>query len=118
MSIIKSVSYYTHRVRWHMLVYLSYAHITALAGLVYITTCKWQTIIWALVLGKLSGIGVTGGLHRLWAHRSYRAHWILRIYFMILSSIANQGSIYDWASDHRVHHKFSETEADPHNVRI
>ena len=26
-----------------------------------------------------------------------------------------QNSIYEWVRDHRVHHKFSETDADPHN---
>lgn len=35
---------------------------------------------------------------------------------MLMNSIANQGSIYHWARDHRVHHKYSETSADPHNA--
>lgn len=26
-----------------------------------------------------------------------------------------KNSIHDWVRDHRVHHKFSETDADPHN---
>jgi stearoyl-CoA desaturase (delta-9 desaturase) len=28
-----------------------------------------------------------------------------------------QNTIFDWVRDHRVHHKFSETDADPHNSR-
>ena len=35
---------------------------------------------------------------------------------MLCNTIANQGSIYHWSRDHRVHHKYSETEADPHNA--
>lgn len=35
---------------------------------------------------------------------------------MLLNSMANQGSIYHWSRDHRVHHKYSETDADPHNA--
>jgi len=35
---------------------------------------------------------------------------------MLCNSIANQGSIFHWARDHRVHHKYSETDADPHNA--
>jgi stearoyl-CoA desaturase (delta-9 desaturase) len=35
---------------------------------------------------------------------------------MLWNSIANQGSIYHWARDHRVHHKYAETSADPHNA--
>jgi stearoyl-CoA desaturase (delta-9 desaturase) len=28
-----------------------------------------------------------------------------------------QNSIYEWCRDHRVHHKHSETNADPHNAK-
>lgn len=31
--------------------------------------------------------------------------------------ISSQNSIYDWVRDHRVHHKYSETNADPHNAK-
>lgn len=27
-----------------------------------------------------------------------------------------QNDIFEWARDHRVHHKYSETDADPHNA--
>jgi stearoyl-CoA desaturase (delta-9 desaturase) len=35
---------------------------------------------------------------------------------MICQSMANQGTVYHWARDHRTHHKHSETESDPHNA--
>lgn len=28
-----------------------------------------------------------------------------------------QNHIYEWSRDHRVHHKYSETDADPHNAK-
>ena len=28
-----------------------------------------------------------------------------------------QNDIIEWVRDHRVHHKFSETDADPHNAK-
>lgn len=28
-----------------------------------------------------------------------------------------QDPVVDWSRDHRVHHKYSETEADPHNAK-
>lgn len=27
-----------------------------------------------------------------------------------------QNHLYEWSRDHRVHHKYSETDADPHNA--
>lgn len=31
-------------------------------------------------------------------------------------SLCEQNDIYEWSRDHRVHHKYSETDADPHNA--
>src|SRR5882724_7455711 len=31
--------------------------------------------------------------------------------------MALQNYIYEWCRDHRVHHKFSDTDADPHNSK-
>lgn len=70
--------------------------------------------VFALIVG--SGFGITAGAHRLWSHNSYTANLPLRIILVFLFTIAGQRDAYTWAHDHRVHHKFSETDADPHNV--
>ena len=31
--------------------------------------------------------------------------------------LALENDIYEWSRDHRVHHKYSETDADPHNAK-
>ncbi|KAB0354539.1 hypothetical protein FD755_023077 [Muntiacus reevesi] len=33
------------------------------------------------------------------------------------SLVAQSNDIFEWSRDHRVHHKYSETDADPHNAR-
>lgn len=42
------------------------------------------------VIGTLGGFGVTGGAHRLWAHRSYKAKWPLKVFLLYCYSIAGQ----------------------------
>lgn len=37
--------------------------------------------------------------------------------FSHLALLSVQNDIYEWSRDHRVHHKYSETDADPHNAR-
>src|SRR5882757_2481624 len=34
---------------------------------------------------------------------------------MVLQTMALQNDIYEWSRDHRLHHKYSDTDADPHN---
>ncbi|XP_058810729.1 acyl-CoA Delta-9 desaturase-like [Phymastichus coffea] len=70
---------------------------------------------WGYIMGLIGGFGVTGGAHRYWTHRTYKANLPMRVILMLSYCSAGQNSIYDWVRDHRVHHKFSETDADPHN---
>jgi stearoyl-CoA desaturase (delta-9 desaturase) len=99
-----------------MVIYMMFVHCTALLGVKHCFDVQWKTLLFAFILWPISGLGITGGVHRLWAHRSYEAHWSVRFFLMLANSIANQGSIFHWARDHRVHHKHSETDADPHNA--
>eukprot|EP01040_Poterioochromonas_malhamensis_P016216 gene16216-18354_t len=101
---------------WPMVVFLTLAHVAAVIGLFTIRQCHPYTLFWSFLLWVISGVGITGGVHRLWAHRSYKASLPMRVALMLANSIANQGSIWHWSRDHRCHHKHSETDADPHNA--
>lgn len=103
-------------INWPMGIYISLVHVVAFVGLFAIPKCSNDTLMWSFVLWPISGFGITVGVHRLWSHRSYEASFIVRAFLMLCNSVANQGSIFHWARDHRVHHKFSETDADPHNA--
>ncbi|XP_022666498.1 stearoyl-CoA desaturase 5-like isoform X2 [Varroa destructor] len=91
-------------------------HLLALYGLLYIPYMKWETAAWSFFYLSVSGLSVTAGAHRLWCHRSYKARWPLRAFLMLANCCVAQNDIYDWVRDHRVHHKFSDTDADPHNI--
>ena len=40
----------------------------------------------------------------------------MRIFLCIGHIIAGQNNLYVWCRDHRVHHKFSDSDADPHDT--
>ncbi|CAG9818346.1 unnamed protein product [Phaedon cochleariae] len=71
----------------------------------------------AFLMIYITGFGITAGAHRLWSHRAYKAKWPLRLLLVILFTVTGQRHVYVWALDHRVHHKYSETDADPHNAK-
>ena len=107
---IKTVArhYKERNLNWPMIIYISLAHVAGIIGLFTIQHCHKYTLLWAFILWPITGLGITGGVHRLWAHRSYKATFALRVFLMLVNSIANQGSIWHWSRDHRVHHKYSE----------
>lgn len=78
--------------------------------------CDWRTFLNSWVWGLGSGLGVTAGAHRLWTHRTYHAGTPLRILLMLLFTVSGQNDLHDWVRDHRLHHRHSETDADPHNA--
>ncbi|XP_047019018.1 (11Z)-hexadec-11-enoyl-CoA conjugase [Helicoverpa zea] len=107
------------QIRWPDLTVQVLLHLVSIYGLYLMISnqVKLLTILFALGTIYTSGFGITAGVHRLWSHRAYRARLPLRILLAILFTITGQRDIYIWALDHRVHHKYSETVADPHDVR-
>jgi stearoyl-CoA desaturase (delta-9 desaturase) len=73
--------------------------------------------LWALAFLYLNGMSITGGYHRLWAHRAYEAHPALKWFFALWGAGALQNSILIWASDHRRHHRHvDDNERDPYSA--
>ncbi len=73
--------------------------------------------IWFAVLLYANGLAITGGYHRLWSHRTYDAHWSLRLVYLILGAMALQNSVLVWASGHRNHHQnVDDNERDPYSA--
>ena len=69
-----------------------------------------------LALQLIGMLGITAGAHRLWSHKSFTAIAPVRFIFMLANSAAHQGSIYHWVRDHRMHHRHTDTELDPHSI--
>ncbi|XP_072746680.1 acyl-CoA Delta-9 desaturase-like [Anoplolepis gracilipes] len=109
---------YKQKIVWKNVIIFTYIHFSFFYGL-YLTYfyAKFWTILWNYGIGVISGIGITAGAHRLWCHRCYKAKWPLRFILMIFQTVALQDNIYQWVRDHRVHHKFTDTNADPYNAR-
>lgn len=102
---------------WRNMVVFAVAHVIAVYGLWQIfVSAKILTAVFAFVLHSLAIIGISAGVHRLWSHRAYKAAFPLRLFLVICSTIGHQNSAIHWAREHRVHHKFSETNADPVNA--
>ena len=54
----------------------------------------------------ITGLSITGGYHRLFSHKIYKAHFLVRLAYAIGGAAACQNSILNWSCDHRVHHRF------------
>ncbi|XP_066157255.1 acyl-CoA Delta-9 desaturase-like [Euwallacea fornicatus] len=113
----KEIEDFKPTIRWPDLIAQLFIHLGCLYGLfLCVWSAKILTTTFALASVIASGFGITAGAHRLWSHRAYKARWPLRLLLIFLFTISGQRHVYIWALDHRVHHKYSETDADPHNA--
>ncbi len=78
---------------------------------------SWSALVVALVVYLLAGLGVTMGYHRLLTHRSFQTPKLVEYILTALGSLANQGGPLQWVAVHRVHHRHSDEEGDPHSPR-
>jgi len=75
----------------------------------------WHDVLIALAFYWVSGLGVTVGYHRYFTHGSFKAKTGLRVGLAVAGSLAIEGPVITWVSDHRRHHKYSDREGDPHS---
>lgn len=86
------------------------------ALLCYFNMVMWQTWVLFGVYFFLTQISITAGYHRLFSHKSYEAHPIARVIIALLANANFQGSTLEWCTDHRDHHRYSDTEKDPYSI--
>ncbi|KAF7326369.1 Acyl-CoA desaturase [Mycena venus] len=82
----------------------------------YHTKLRWETALFSVFYYYFTGLGITAGYHRLWAHRSYNAGKFLQYFLAIAGAGAVEGSIKWWSRGHRAHHRYTDTELDPYNA--
>ncbi|CEJ88180.1 Putative Acyl-CoA desaturase 1 [[Torrubiella] hemipterigena] len=83
----------------------------------YFVPLQLYTAIFAVVYYFNTGLGITAGYHRLWAHSAYKAAWPLKLYLALVGAGSVEGSIRWWSKEHRIHHRYTDTVKDPYSVR-
>lgn len=83
-------------------------------GVLYVGVSK-AAVISMLAYYIFRGFGVTGGFHRLLAHRSFKAGRFIQFLFALAGSLAVQGGPLWWVAHHRAHHRYTETDKDIHS---
>ncbi|KZV65543.1 delta9-fatty acid desaturase [Peniophora sp. CONT] len=108
--------YAIRNLQWISVAVLTITPSIAIYG-AFTTTLKWQTFAWCVVYYFITGLGITAGYHRLWAHRSYNASPALEYFLAAAGSGAVEGSIKWWSRGHRAHHRYTDTDLDPYDAR-
>ena len=108
------------KINWLNSIFLFATPVFALIGivlhLIYFGPPGLLELIVFVGLYFACGLSITVGYHRLFSHRSHNAKWPLVLFYSIFGAGSFQNSIIEWCSDHRRHHKMTDTEDDPYSA--
>jgi len=105
---------------WTNILFFSINTIVSIVGAtLFIIFSHVHTATWvlSLVLWVLYGMaGITIGYHRLFSHQTFKAVAPVRFFLLLFGAGAFEGSVLEWSTDHRNHHRYSDTDRDPYSI--
>lgn len=100
---------------WSVIIFIALLHLLCLL-------C-WHTFTWSgLAMFALfswigGGLGITLCFHRLLTHQSFKTPNWFKYFITLCGCIQWQGGPIRWVGTHRLHHRDSDQEADPHSPK-
>lgn len=86
----------------------------ALFAIPFVEFSIWSAVL-MLAVSRFIGLGVTAGFHRCLTHGAFKTSRWFRFLLVAAGCAALQKGPLWWVSQHRLHHKHSDTDADPHS---
>ena len=75
----------------------------------------WASVILLVVVSRVVGLGVTVGMHRYFSHRAFKTSRWFQFVLGVAGCMSVQNGPLWWVIQHRLHHRHSDTAADPHS---
>lgn len=103
------------KLNWTVIIAIAGMHLLALLAF-WPAMFSWSAFTVFVIFYFLTGqIGITLTYHRLLTHRSFRTPKWFEYLLTLCATLAWQGGPVSWVGTHRLHHKHSDTENDPHS---
>ena len=102
------------KIAWNYVIGIGGLHLLSLAAFVP-WLFSWSGVLIMLVGTHVFGSGINIGYHRLLTHRSFKCpRWVER-FFVFLAICCLEDAPATWVATHRLHHKDSDDQPDPHS---
>src|SRR5437868_7388322 len=99
----------THRIAWRATGLFLAVHVGAVIGVVLLGI-SWSGLVLAASLYALRMFAVAAGVHRYFAHRSFKTSRAFQFVLAAVATTSAQLGPLWWASHHRLHHRHTERE--------
>jgi len=115
LEILKRRQRTDDEINWVTASFMLAFHLGAVVALFFFS---WKALFITLFLWWLStSLGIGVGYHRLLTHRGYKTPRWFEYFLTVCATLALEGGPIFWVATHRIHHRFSDQEGDPHTPR-
>lgn len=105
----------SRKLHYENIFFIGLVHVLALAA---IPLFSWKALAVCLfMLYTICPIGVNMTYHRLLTHRGFKVPTWLEYFFATIAAMSAQGPMMMWVAEHRLHHRYSDEDGDPHTPR-
>ncbi len=104
---------------WVNVVFLTATPLIAVVGVIWYVLRVgffWGDFALFALMYMATGMSITAGYHRYFSHKTYEAHWTVKLFYLLFGAAAVENSALSWSSDHRYHHRFVDTDQDPYDI--
>lgn len=108
------------QVNWTPVIFLVTYHVLLLVLLpfyLWYHTPSVGLLLATFFLFIFSGLSITAGYHRYYAHRTYRTNSMIETILLFFASMTAQSSALRWSFEHRIHHAHVDTDQDPYSIK-
>jgi fatty-acid desaturase len=101
--------------RWNLsnLFWISLIHALAIAAFPLFTWSAFRVMLVGVFV--MAPLGINIGYHRLLTHKAFQCPQWFRYALVTIGTLIGAGPPIHWAAMHRVHHRYSDTNLDPHD---
>jgi stearoyl-CoA desaturase (delta-9 desaturase) len=92
-------------------------HAAAIVGVI-LCGFSWSGLALAVGAYFVRMVLVTAGYHRYFSHRAFKTSRGFQLLLALGAQSSLQRGVLWWASQHRFHHKHSDTPLDPHSAKL
>lgn len=115
MKTEETINYRRGGFNWQVLIFMIAFHLIAATAIFNFT---WSGLGVAVFLWWVSGsLGIGMGYHRLLTHRGFKTPKLVEYFLTVCGTLAIEGGPIAWVATHRIHHRYSDQDGDPHSPR-
>lgn len=107
--------------KWVNIIFFAFTMLVTLIGVpLYILKVGMPPpVILALTIfyAVATGMSITVGYHRLFAHSTFKANPVIEFILLFFGAAAFEQTALRWASQHRDHHRYVDTDQDPYSIK-